>query len=105
MSRNYPQLGGLDICVHHAGFLSVTLLDIGFRVFPFPIGWLPTCFHIAAFRNPSIVSAASAAPRDTHLASCVSHHRCRGCLLVPTLLNAMLRDNLTWNQLECVKNA
>ena len=22
-----------------------------------------------------------------------------------TLLNAMLRDNLTWNQLECVKNA
>ena len=36
----YPKLGGLDMCLHHAGFLFVTLLGLGYRVFPFPIGWL-----------------------------------------------------------------
>lgn len=36
----YPRLGGVDMCLHHGLFIFVALVDLGYRIFPFPIGWL-----------------------------------------------------------------
>ena len=36
----YPELGGVDMLLHHCGFIGVTLLDVGYGIFPFAVGWL-----------------------------------------------------------------
>jgi hypothetical protein len=39
----YPTLGGVDILLHHSGFIFLTCLGYGYRVLPFTVGWLLLC--------------------------------------------------------------
>ena len=41
--EQYPNLGGVDILVHHFGFFTASLLAYAYGAYPYMLGWLCTC--------------------------------------------------------------
>jgi hypothetical protein len=49
--EQYPDLGGVDILVHHLGFFTASLLAYAYGAYPYMLGWLCTCECSTPFLN------------------------------------------------------
>lgn len=49
--EQYPNLGGVDILIHHLGFFTASLLAYAYGAYPYMLGWLCTCECSTPFLN------------------------------------------------------